>query len=246
MKKRENLKLLLMQVREDQETMREEWESFARHSCLKKEQIDVLNVFQTPHFCSNIIDEYDALLIGGASSANVLEQEKNSFYPSAFSLIDYCLNVNKPVFASCFGFQLATLHLGGEIKHKEEGFEMGTPLIELTNEAKDDPLFRDIKKSFYGVSVHKQYTDTLPPNCILLAQADYCLHSFKVKEKKFWTFQYHPELDTPTLKKRLKVYQESYVDNDGGYEKIIANLVETPESNQIVKNFIDRVLLEES
>ena len=50
---REQLKVLLLQIRDDHKVRAEELESFARYSQLNVSQIDVLNVFDTPSFIDN-------------------------------------------------------------------------------------------------------------------------------------------------------------------------------------------------
>ena len=52
---------------------------------------------------------YDALLVGGASEASVLEPENYPSVPHCINLLRHCIDVDFPVFASCFGFQLAVL-----------------------------------------------------------------------------------------------------------------------------------------
>ncbi len=64
-KTRDQLKLLLLQIRDGHQVRQEELESFAEYCGLKIEQIDVLNVFDTPDFPDTAADQYDALLVGG-------------------------------------------------------------------------------------------------------------------------------------------------------------------------------------
>ena len=73
---RKDIKILLLQIRDDHKVRREELESFAKYSELEVKQIDILNVFDTPYFKSDVLNGYDALYVGGASEANVLEPEK--------------------------------------------------------------------------------------------------------------------------------------------------------------------------
>ena len=47
---RNDLKILLLQIRDDAKVRREELESFAKYSQLNIDQISVLNVFDTPNF----------------------------------------------------------------------------------------------------------------------------------------------------------------------------------------------------
>ena len=112
---RKDIKILLLQIRDDHKVRREELESFAKYSELEVKQIDVLNVFDTPHFKSDVLNGYDALYVGGASEANVLEPEKYAFINDCIELIRFAGEIGLPTFASCFGFQLAILAFGGEV-----------------------------------------------------------------------------------------------------------------------------------
>ncbi|WP_315981349.1 hypothetical protein [Aliamphritea spongicola] len=106
------LKTLLLQIRDSPQVREEELQSFATLSGLARSQIDVLNVFDTPDFPATAADGYDALWVGGASEANVLKPDEFTFIDPCLRLIRHCADTGLPVFASCFGFQLAVLALG--------------------------------------------------------------------------------------------------------------------------------------
>jgi len=235
------LKFLLIQIRKEASVRQEELDSFVKFARIKHSELTVLNVFDTPQFNKNFIEKYDATFIGGASEASVLEERANPFLPSLYELINYSVEISHPVFASCFGFQAAIKAFGGEILQQFHGFEMGTYPISLTSAAKKDLLYKDVPDNFYAVSVHKEYAKELPKNCELLGRTKDCLHTFKVKNKPFWAFQFHPELDTPNLIQRLKVYQERYTDNLDHFHEVINNLSDTPESNALVYKFVNLV-----
>ena len=240
---RSELRILLMQIREDAQVAAEELDSFARHAELSHAQIDVLDVFKTPEFNSEIMQGYDALWVGGASDANVLKPQKYSFIASAKQLLLFCCEQDIPVFASCFGFQLAVLALGGEIIDSSDEFEMGCIPIRLSLAAKNDPLLHDTPNNFLAVSVHKQKAIELPDACELLAFTEQCLHIIKVENKRFWAFQFHPEVDREILIERLTIYKEQYTDSTEHLDSILADAKETPESNILMKKFVDRILL---
>ncbi len=221
----------------------EEYASFVAHSGLASEQIDVLNVFDTQDFEPDVITGYDSLFVGGASEASVLEPEEFPFVAPGIRLLQHCVDQNTPVFASCFGFQLAVLALGGSIVRDEYNFEMGTIPVSLTPAATEDELFCDIADGFPAVSVHKERAPELPACCELLAFTEACPHAFKVKDKPFWAFQFHPEVDRETLVERLTIYKSSYTEGDGHLEQVLAATVDTPESNALVGKFTQRVLL---
>jgi GMP synthase (glutamine-hydrolysing) len=241
--KRHDLKILLLQIRDQPRVRVEEYESFVAYSGLASDQIDILNVFDTPSFDSDVLQGYDALFVGGASEASVLEPEKYLFVDSSIRLLQFCVQNAIPVFASCFGFQLAILALGGEIIRDKKDFEMGTVAIRKTALAEHDPVFMHTPDQFPVVSVHKERATTLPENCELLAYTDSCQHAFRVKDKPFWAFQFHPELDRATLVERLTIFKAQYTDGDSHLDDVLAATVETPESNGLVRNFVDSVLL---
>jgi GMP synthase (glutamine-hydrolysing) len=236
------LKLLLIQIREDSVVKQEELESFAKYSDLNINQIDTIDVFKDPYFKVDL-NLYDGVFVGGASEASVSEPIKYPFVESIKKLMLECIKIDKPMFASCFGFQAAVLALKGIIIKDTQDFEMGTYPISLTEMAFDDPVFKNIHDQFFAVSVHQEKATSLPDNCQLLAYTEACCHAFKVKDKSFWAFQFHPELDKECLTQRLGIYKDKYTEDREHFEEIIANIQETPESNQLVKNFVDNVLL---
>ena len=242
-KERSLLKILLLQIRHDEQVKKEEHDSFIVYSGLRRDQIDVLNVYEKPDFKLNAVDSYDALFVGGTSNANVLKPEKYPFIDHCQDMMKYCLDKEIPVFASCFGFQLAVLVLGGEILHKEKDFEMGILPMQLSAAAKKDTLYKDTPNNFKAITVHQQLALNEPPQSTLLAYTDECCHSFKVNNRLFWAFQFHPEVDKQVLIDRLTLYKKKYTDDDGHLARILANAEETPESNKLVGKFVDRVLL---
>jgi GMP synthase (glutamine-hydrolysing) len=238
-----DLKILLLQIRHEERVKIEEHESFATYSSLNKKQIDVLNVYEKAVFPVNIVDDYDALFVGGTSNANVLKPKEYPFLENCRELLRYCLEIGKPVFASCFGFQLAVQALGGEITHQEKDFEMGSLPISLSATAGKDPLFKDTPDGFLAISVHQQLALKEPVGCEVLAFTENCCHAFKVMGKRFWAFQFHPEVDKKTMVERLTIYKQKYTKDDAHLDQVLSSAQETPESNILVEKFIKRVLL---
>ena len=240
---RKDLRILLLQIRDNQNVRNEEHQSFANFSKLEQHQIEILNAFDTPSFKTSLLDSFDALYVGGASEANVLEPDKYPFVKNCIELLRYAAEISKPTFASCFGFQLAVLAFGGVILNKEKGYEMGTVQISLTDKAKSDLVYQGIEDRFPAVSVHRQYASTIPDPLEILAYTEQCIHSFKYKNKPLWAFQFHPEVDRDTLVKRLTIFSKHYTDNTEQLKEVLDSAVETPESNILLGNFVERVLL---
>jgi len=235
-------RILLMQIRDQARVREEEYESFLTYSGLESSQLDVLNVFDIPDFGPEVLEGYDALFVGGASEASVLEPHNYPFVMPGVALLRYCIEASVPVFASCFGFQLAVLALGGTIVRDDADYEMGSPPISLTPAAAEDILFRDTPDQFPAISVHMERAPELPENCELLAYTEACPHAFKVHDKPFWAFQFHPEVDRKTLVERLTIYKAKYTDDDGQLDEVLESAQETPESNELLRKFVERVL----
>ena len=211
---------------------------------LAKRQIEVLNVFDETEFDPERVNDYDALFVGGASEASVVEPQKYTFLNAGIRMLLYCLNVQKPVFASCFGFQLAVIALGGKIVRDKSNFEMGTLPISLRPNAADDLLLHDTPNGFMAVSVHQEKALALPPDCMSLAYTAECEHVFRVGNKPFWAFQFHPEVDLDTLISRLTTYKNRYTGSDDHLSEVLSSAVGTPDSNILLKKFVDRVLID--
>jgi GMP synthase (glutamine-hydrolysing) len=242
-RQRSDLRILLLQIRDEPRVRREEHASFASQALLEPEQIDVLNVFDSPHFPAAAAADYDALFVGGASEASVLEPETYDFVPYCCDLLRHARERAQPVFASCFGFQLAVIAFGGSIVRDDSDFEMGTLPIRLAERARRDPILRDTPDGFLAVSVHRERAVAAPEGCVTLAYTDACCHVFRVSRRPFWAFQFHPEVDRATLVERLTVFKEKYTESDEELKRVLDAASETPESNRLVTKFVDRVLL---
>lgn len=233
------MRFLLLQIRDEAAIRQEEHASFIRHGELAPEQLDVLNVFDRPHFSPDVLEGYDALFIGGASEASVLEPRDYPFVVDGQHLISHCIDREIPVFASCFGFQMAVLALGGDVVRDRNHYEMGTIPIRLHASAGTDPLLQGMPEEFLAVSVHQEKSVTVPRGCELLASTDDCIHVFRVDGKPFWAFQFHPEVDRATLVSRLTFFKERYTKDDDHLDEVITTAEETPESNGLVARFVD-------
>ncbi|MEE4185043.1 MAG: type 1 glutamine amidotransferase [Gammaproteobacteria bacterium] len=233
---------LLLQIRRDAQVQAEEYASFLAHGGLQAHQLATLDAFATPRFGPEVLEGFSALFVGGASDASVLEPQRYPFVPAGIELLRHCIRTDIPVFASCFGFQLAVLALNGEIVRDHADYEMGTPSIRLTAAARSDPLFHDMPDPFPAVSVHKERAPALPEGCELLAYTSACPHAFRVTGKPFWAFQFHPEVDRATLVERLTHFRAQYTDGDDHLQQVLDQAVPTPDSNALTGKFVARVL----
>ncbi len=242
---KDDLKILVLQIREDEETMLEEFYEFVEFSGLREEQFTRLNTYQTATFEPTIMDGYHALFVGGSSDASVLDPREFTFIESCNRIIRHCYDHNIPVLASCFGFQVAVEELGGKVNLDKENMEMGQYAIHLTAEAENDPLLHDMPSPFWAISGHKERAYTLPPEAINLAYTERCpYHLFKIPNKPFYAFQFHPEIKLADLQSRLIRYRERYLDDEEAVQRIMdASIHDTTLANAIVSKFVDRIIM---
>lgn len=238
------LKILLLQIRNDEVTRQEEFNEFVHYSQLKPEQFTVLQAFDTPAFEPTCVDGFDALFVGGSSDASVLHPEKYPFVTAAKQLLVYCLAQSIPVFASCFGFQVVVEALEGKVILDKDNMEIGSFAIQLTAAAQEDLLLHDTPNPFWAIEGHQERAASLPAGAILLATTELCPYqAFRIAGKPFYAFQFHPEVDKPDLAARITRYQDRYLNDAQMLENILADVHDTPESNALIKKFVDRILL---
>jgi GMP synthase (glutamine-hydrolysing) len=240
----QQLKILLMQIREDEATRQEEFYQFAQCSGLAPQQFTQLNVFATPHFNPEYAAEFDALFIGGSSDASVLQPERYPFDVDCKRMLRYCYIQDIPVFASCFGFQLAVEEFGGKVILDKANMEMGILTFAKMPAAATDKLMHDIPDNFASVVGHKERAEVLPPNAEWLARSELCpYHAFKFPDKPFYAFQFHPEMSRQDLISRLERYQARYLAHEDEMQAIFARAQQsTTYANALIKQFVERII----
>jgi len=122
--------------------------------------------------------------------------------------------------------------------------EMGTFDIELTDAAKNDVIFHDTPNPFVAVCGHKERATSIPEGTTLLASSKICpFHAFKFNGKRFYAFQFHPEVSTEDLIERITRYRDRYFDRPEQLDEMKAAVRPSGEAQKIIKKFIDRILL---
>lgn len=153
---------------------------------------------------------FDALIVMGGPPSAKDQQVSCSWMPNEITKIKEALTENIPYFGVCLGVQTLAYAAGGEIiksPRKEIGFrESYNPLgkfysIRLTEEGKNDPLFRGLSDTLSVFHLHGeavQLTATMKPEATLLATADVVPNQvIRIGERAYGT-QGHFEL-TPEM-----------------------------------------------
>ena len=102
------------------------------------------------------------------------------------------MNLGVPILGICLGCQIIADALGGIVS--VSSFELGWIKITPTTAGLENPLFRNVPRSFYAFERHRDEIIYLPPGAIRLAKSDSCeIQAFQYQDKPIWGLQFHPE-----------------------------------------------------
>ncbi len=203
-------KALLISLREPSDSMAvHELQCFATAARLSADDI-------TPHHMigglpdGHLYQGIDAIFLGGSGAYSVLDDL--DWIRKSIDLLQDIVSLQIPAYASCFGFQGLAVALGGEVRVHEEGAELGSTELALTEQGKNDPLFKALPDVFWGQEGHSDYVVELPKGVTQLVTGTMCREqAFRVDGAPFWASQFHPELTLNNTLERFQHYGGHYM-----------------------------------
>lgn len=237
------LKILLLQARKDDDSTRfDERHSFANRCGLPLENIVVFDLLKATPTLAHV-RQYDALMIGGSGEFYVSKRNLPGF-AAVVELLGEVTAVSHPTFASCFGFQLLTHALGGDITYDPDNIEVGTYPVTLTPAGKQDVLFRYLPETFNAQLGHKDRAARLPHTVRHLASSQRAPYqAFRVLDKPIWGTQFHPELTKTENLARFNRYLTDYtgVLDEAEMQAAAARFQESPKTEELIGRFLQVV-----
>ncbi|MCP4245983.1 MAG: hypothetical protein GY778_02945, partial [bacterium] len=238
-----SLRVLLLQGRRDQDPMKlHEQECFATHCRFDRSHVVGYDMVQGPP-PARTVKGYDALFVGGAGDFYVSKGN----LPGMADWLDFFGEIaaaGHPMFASCFGYQMFVLALGGEIVNDADNTEVGTYELRLTEEGRQDPLFSILPPKFWAQEGHKDRAGRNPDGIPNLAGSDASpLQALRIPGQPIWATQFHPELDLEANLCRFRHYVEGYaqVMTPEEIKPVLDRFQESPEANRLLPRFLDLV-----
>lgn len=113
-------------------------------------------------------------------------------------MIQGALEQNKTILGFCLGAQLIGEALGAKTEQSPEK-EVGVFPIELTAEASNDPLFKELPKTFPVIHWHNDMPG-LTKESVLLASSKGCPRQVVRYRKRVYGFQCHLEITREGIK----------------------------------------------
>lgn len=206
----DSLHILLIQARGPDDPMADhELGAFSSRCGLELRQFSTFNVAtDSPDRLQ--LAGVDGVMIGGSGDFSLVEGGFD-WHEDYLALLRRLLNVQIPVFASCFGFQGIVQVLGGRLDACEDRAEIGTFAITLTEAGKADPLFGTLPRRFDAQLGHNDSAVKLCDELIHLARSDRCEYqAVRVKNRPVVATQFHPELTRSDNLDRFRSYLKNY------------------------------------
>lgn len=240
---KESLNVLLIQFRPDEVVRKHEMDCFLEKAKLEANQVRSFNVFSDQPTADQL-DGIDAIFIGGSGEYLISNGDIPEETEKVRTLITYARERGKPILGICFGAQILTHLLGGEVENDYENKEMGTFEITKTEHAKHCPLFEQLPDSFHVQLGHQDHLSVLPPGAIHLASSKLSKHqAYVIPEERIYAMVFHPELDEPGMHFRLDYYRDYYQLDEKILKELKDGIFASPQAGQSLSLFLEEVVL---
>ena len=234
-------RFLLLQIREADDPIRaQEVGCFCRAIGCDRQYLETFDLLAAAPDESDF-SRGDIVLIGGSGDYSAAVD--SPWLDRTLASLRVLLELRKPTFASCWGFQAFARAAGGRCIHDPAHAELGTIELELTAGGDSDPLFGNLPARFSAQAGHEDHVVDLPPGATLLASsAQVTNQAFKFDDAPIYCTQFHPELDRTALIERLENYPR-YVEQIAGMTvpEFVSQCQETRESNALLRQFVELI-----
>jgi GMP synthase (glutamine-hydrolysing) len=177
-------------------------------------------------------------LIGGAGGYSVTQNHE--FTDSLTEIVHRLIEVDRPVFGSCWGHQFLASMRGGQVIEDLDRAEVGSLPIRLTDEGQSDPLFEGFPEEVYVQLGHNYRVAHTGPEVVELARSELCpFQAIRLRDKPVYGSQFHSELNEERLRDRLDVYRAAYAADEAEYNRIIRTLRPSIWSDGLMARFLE-------
>jgi GMP synthase (glutamine-hydrolysing) len=145
-------------------------------------------------------DAFDAVFVFGGAM-HVDQDDEHPWLRHEDGLLKELLAAEVPTFGVCLGAQLLAKAAGAPVGPAPSE-EVGWHEVQLTSEARRDPIFGELPERFDALQWHS-YAFELPAGAVALAENPVCLQGYRIG-KRAWGVQFHPEVDLPILEGWLR------------------------------------------
>ncbi len=180
-------------------------------------------------------DTIAGIIVSG-SSHSVTEQAP--WMKRAGAFLRTVSNEGVPVLGLCFGHQLIADAFGGRVEKNPRGREIGTVVLELSEQAAADPLYRGCARAMKIQATHVDSVVALPKDARLFATTSLDPHAAYAIGERVRCVQLHPELDADIIRSYVEA-RAALIRAEGlSFESILGNVTESPDAPKLLRNFV--------
>jgi len=150
----------------------------------------------------------DAVVVFGGA----MHPDQEADYPwlrDEDTLIRGYVDEGVPYLGVCLGGQLLAKAANARV-HWAPEFEIGWHRVELTDAAREDPIFERLPRVFDAYQSHYHAFD-VPEGAVELGRSAICSQAFRLGERA-WGIQFHPEVSLETIERWLADDDEPRID----------------------------------
>lgn len=142
-----------------------------------------------------------------------------------------------PLFCICYGHQILARATGGRVGFHPGGMEIGTTEIKRLPDTDDDPLFKNLPKSFKAHVLHAQTVLQLPPAAKCLAENPFEPHHAVRIGNQAWGIQFHPEFNADIMRAYILSIDEAAESEEVSAKDPLHAITDTPEASDLLRLF---------
>lgn len=242
---RDQLRLLLLAVRQDEFMINHEVACILKAAELKPEQLVLVNVLDTP-LESHHLEGIHGVIIGGTGDYSVSTHRHEPWYAGLRDFTLQLLERGVPSLGLCYGFHLMADAVGGTVEKRPELGESGTFEVRLTPTGRGDRLFDGMPDAFDAQQGHNDVVLDVPQPFERLAYSERCIwQGLRHPSLPFYGLQFHPELGRDDLLLRMRSYSSAYAATPERYKEI-EDAIRPTCAEPVVRQFVDVVVLPRS
>jgi GMP synthase (glutamine-hydrolysing) len=236
---RTRLRLVLLQVRNELVSLRQEQSCFIERCRVARRQFRFINLPEAPQLRWSDVEDAHAVFIGGAGAFSVTRE--HPFTAPLREVIQALIDDDRPVFGACWGHQFLADLGGGRVIQDKERSEVGTYPIELTDAGRTDPLLAEFPDRFHVQLGHNDRVSELGPGWLELARSELCPNQLiRLDGKPVYGTQFHSEMDEERLRERIVIFLKDYVGDEETHRKILWSLRPSIQADRLLELFLQR------
>ncbi len=184
------------------------------------------------------LDEYDGYIWTGSNGTIYGDAPENK---RQVEIMRAMFELDRPIWGSCWGLQVAALAGGGDVRAGRAGREwLAAREVVLNERGRGHAMFREKPECFDSLVMHLDEVTRLPEGAELLASNAHSeVQAFELRrgESTFWGTQYHPEFDFVTMARLLKSRAGALISEGHLTDESLKDVVEN--LNRVAENLKD-------